>query len=336
MKIHATLALVGCLVIMEAFAADQSAARAMRGIVDLPTVTADRPTSGPRIWTFVKGSTTLRVLGTVQPLPRDLQFDTSGILDALQTSDALLTGEGVVTGEGVGLVRGLLLLPSMRRLKRNTSDRTLRDILSDTDYQEWRRLSDPYLSGMPDVERMRPMYAAGALYEAAIARERLHRHHPAKSSISGMARTLGIPLIDGRLHVRIAHPKEAINAFHVDKEDDLRCFREVLRRLPPWLGTAKQAGNEWSSGSYRNIPQAPPRCWSWLTNQAIARTQGILLEQAVRQQWMRSLDSAASMHSNIFTTMPIEDLESGSGLASALFDDGYISISHDHLQKPYE
>lgn len=336
MTIRAMIALVGSLTIMEAVAADQSTASALPGIVDLPSVAAARPTSGPRIWTFVKGNTTLRVLGTVQPLPRNLQFDTNGIFEALQSSDALLTGEGVVTGEGVGPVRGLLLLPSMRRLKRNASDRTLRDILSDSDYREWRRLSDPYVSGMPDVEKMRPMYAAGALYEAAIAGGRLHRHHPAKDSIAGMAKKLGKPSIDGRLHVHVERPKEAIEAFHVDEEDDLSCFREVLRRLPPWLGTAQQAGSEWSSGSYRSIPPAPPRCWSWLTNQAIARTQGISLDQAVRQHWMRSLDSATRTHSNIFTTMPIEDLKDGNGLASALLDDGYISVSRDHVQRPYE
>ncbi|WP_312319718.1 TraB/GumN family protein [Stenotrophomonas sp.] len=336
MTMRAMVALVGSLAIMEAVAADQSSAGALPGIVDLPSVAADRPTSGPRIWTFVKGNTTLRVLGTVQPLPRNLQFDTNAIFEALQASDALLTGEGVVTGGGVGLLRGLMLLPSMRRLKQNTSNRTLGDILSDSDYQEWRNLSNLYLPEKLDIERMRPMYAAGALYEAAIARERLNRHHPAKSSIAGMAKKLGIPLLDGRLHVHVARPKEAIEAFHVEEEDDLSCFREVLRRLPIWLETAQQAGAEWSGGSYRNVPPAPPRCWSWLTNQAVAKTQEISRDQAMRQQWMRSLDSATRTHSDIFTTMPIEDLEGGSGLASVLLEDGYISTSRDHLEEHYE
>lgn len=328
MTVHAMVALVAFLVIAEAAAAGQHAPHDLPRPVDLPTVQAALPPAGPKIWTFVKGDTTLRILGTVQPLPRSLKFDSDGIHQALQASDALLSGEGVVTGEVIGLFRGLRLLPAMRRIKHSASKQTLEEVLSPTEYTEWQRLSNLYLPGNTGVERMRPMYVASALYEAAIDRGRLDRHHSARATIAVIAKKLGIPLIDGRLHVRVTDPKEAISAFHIDTDEDLGCFREVLRSLPPWLEKAHQAGTEWSSGRYRGTPQAPPRCWSWLTNQAIASSQGIVLEQAARQKWLQSLQAAFRMRLNIFTTMPIDDLEQSKGLASALLSEGYTDITH--------
>lgn len=328
--------LAASLAVTDASAADQPAAHEFPKAVDLPAVAAVLPPTGPRIWTFVKGGTTLRVLGTLQPLPRDLRFDMVGIHEALQASDAVLTEQGVVTGEGIGLFSGLALLPSMRKLKRNASGRTLGDVLSHADYREWENLSSLYLPDKTRVEVMRPMYAAGELYEAAVTRNRLDRHHPAKASLAALTKKLGMPLIDGRLHIHIANPKKAVAAYHVDGDDDLSCFREVMRSLPSWLDAARQAGVEWASGSYRAIPLAPRRCWSWLTNRAIASSQDIALEQAVRKRWMQSLNTAVRTHANIFTRMPYADLEHRTGLASALLKEGYIDVSTESIREDDE
>lgn len=319
--------LAALLFIQQACAVEGAVALEPGAPTDLPAVAATHPGAGPQIWTFVKDTTTLKVLGTVQPLHRNLRFDGYGVRKAMESADALLSGEGVVTGEGIGLIRGLQLLPAMRRIKRNASGRTLRDVTSSVDYENWRRLAERYFPGNRRAEKLRPMYAAGALYEASIARNGLDRHHPAQALITDLTKKQGIPLLDARLHVRIADPEHAIATFHVDDETDLRCFRETLNTLQPWLDAAPLTGEAWRNGEYGDSPSAPPRCWSWLTNEAIAKSAGITLDVAVRERWMQTLRAASAEYATIFTTMPIEDLENRSGLVAALEQDGFVEVA---------
>ncbi len=123
---------------------------------------------GPRIWQFRKGSSTLLVLGTIQPLRKSLSIDTRSVEAAISTSDAILSPPGVTVEHDGGVFRSLILWPAIRKLKFLSGRKTLRDELTE---EEYTRLSDlKILYGLHDasIERMRPMYAAWKIHDAAL------------------------------------------------------------------------------------------------------------------------------------------------------------------------
>lgn len=296
-------------------------------VTELPTVKADA--SGPPIWRFVRGDRTVLVLGTLQPLPRDVAFVDTGLQSALAASGAILGSEGVDIGADIGLFRGLTLWPSIRKTKLIEGGKRLADVVPAEDYRRWSELKARYLPGNDGVERLRPMYAAWQLYEAALSARGMAPGSPVSRQISSSARKLDLEIVDARYQVKVRNPKEAVTSFEVDREADLACFRRTLHDLEPWLDAAPAIADAWSRGDTATtsaILETTPRlgrCWARLTNEAIAQAEGVDAARAAREQWRAALERATREHPVLFTTLPLDELLDGQGSAQALQAAGF-------------
>ena len=295
----------------------------------LPAVHAIHSTPGPRIWQFKKGSTTLLVLGTVQPLRQSLPIDTRGIEAAISTSEAILSSPGVTMEHDGGLLRSLMLWPSIRKLKFLADGRTLRDELTVNEYMKWSELK--HLYGMRDAstERMRPMYAAWKVHDAALKLSGIRTGRPLSQSIERMARQHRIPIVNARFAMPVKADRKTIQRFHIDSANDHKCFAEATSSLQPWLDEVDELGRAWAEGDIdsRALLQAPPspsRCWVRLTNDAIGNTMNLNLDVASRLHWVKVLHSTTSRYNRVFTTLPLQDLLHSKGMAAVLLEEGYI------------
>ncbi len=297
-------------------------------IRDLAGIQINAANSGPRIWRFVKGNTKLLVLGTVQPTPNSLDFDKSGIERTVASSDVILGSEGVVVGEGIGLFRGLTLWPSIRKTK-YLEDKMLYEVVAANDYIKWTQMKQIYLSGDNDVERMKPMYAAWKLYEAALKKNDLKSGSVVSDTIRGIARSKNIPTLDARYHLRIEDPKNAVKGFNVMPGDDLNCFRTVISSLEEFVGESPKVAHAWAEADIAALTQSTQAartittCWARLTNEAIARQQGIDLDSVQRNTWVKALHDASSKYSTIFTTLPVRELVNSSQSVDAILNEGF-------------
>lgn len=297
-------------------------------IADLQAINAIRPASGPRIWKFTKGTSTLLVLGTVQPLREDLPIDTRGLEAAISMADAVLGPPGVTIEHDRGLIRGLFLWPSIRRLRFLEDGRTLRDVLPAAEYSRWNELKHRYKLSGSSIERIRPMYAAWKIYDAALKADGFQADGAISQNISRIARKQQTPVASARFTLSIEDAEQAIGSFHIDPEHDRTCFMEATSSLEAWLDRADEIGRAWAmgdieTGALRNVPPSPSRCWARLTNDAIAAGRNLDLDVLVRSQWISTLRSLASEQRVIFTTLPLTDLTHSSGMAEALMNEGF-------------
>ncbi len=295
----------------------------------LPAVHAIHSTPGPRIWQFKRGSSILLVLGTIQPLRESLSVDTRGIEAAISTSQAIVSSPGVTMEHDGGLLRSLMLWPSIRKLKFLADDRTLRDELTLSEYTKWSELKHLYDLRDASIERMRPMYAAWRVHDAALKLSGARTGRPLSQSIERMARKHRIPIVNARFAMPVKADRRTIQSFHIDSANDHKCFTEATSSLQPWLDEVDELGRAWAEGDIesRALLQAPPspsRCWVRLTNDAIGNTMNLNLDVESRKHWITVLHSTASRYNRVFTTLPLEDLLHSKGMAALLIEEGYI------------
>ena len=93
--------------------------------------------SVPPIWKFSRGNKVIWVLGTFQPLPKGTKFNPSQIERRIAESEVVLGPQGLVVGDNIGIMKGLMLWPSIRRKKFNADGKQLKDVLPPATYSKW-------------------------------------------------------------------------------------------------------------------------------------------------------------------------------------------------------
>lgn len=302
---------------------------------DLQRVTVSAADSGPHIWEYRRGSNRVLVLGVVFPEPKNIDFIPNTIEKAIGASGAVLGSPGVIVGEGVGLWRTLTLWPSIRKAKYLPEGKYLADVLPAQTQPRWKALKDAYLGKDRDVEHMLPMYAGWKLYEALLDKEGIERKSSIAPMVEHVARTDRIEIIDTKFHLKINDPKTAVREFAIDPQADLACLDSTMSGVETLPAVARELADAWSGG---DVPAMEalldkhtliPQCWSSLTNEAIARQQGLDLNEQVRKAWFAALEQAGATHPVIFTTAQVADLLHGTGRIRWLLDAGYILVDTD-------
>jgi len=297
--------------------------------LDIAPVHVIGSNQGPPILEFVRDDVMVAVLGEMRPIQKNIDVYTTRVERQVAASQVVLGARGVVVGEGIGVLRGLTLWSSIRKVRFLGDGQTLSDLVPAQDYALWLELKEKYLPDDDNVEKLKPMYAAWKLYEAAIKHNRLDLNVPSRPLIRRTARSNRIPSLDARYHLRIANPKVAIREFGVDESDDLGCFQQTIHHLEQMLDQAPEAGRAWAEGNIQTLSEltdaapAVSACWAHLTNTSIARQQGVDLEQSMDAAWLAGLRDAASRYKVIFTTVPVRDLLHSQGAIRLLLNEGF-------------
>lgn len=308
-------------------------AKAAEKVTNLDAVVISAADAGPHIWEYHRGDQKVLVLGTIYPVPVHLDFVPATIQKSIDASSVVVGPPGVVVGEGIGLFRGLTLWSSVRRSKYLPEGRTLSDVFPTEDYRRWTELKARYLSGNRDVERMLPMYAAWQLYEAVLEHSGIERKKvSAVETVMKLAKDRRIPVVDAKFHLAIRDPKRAVAEFAVDAKADQHCLRATMDGIESLPGLSQQLARDWSDGSVEGMKATldsdtlPVPCWSWLTNEAIARQQGEDLDRAVRDSWIKAVQEAAGSDKTVFTTAPVTDVLRGTGRIAWLLSQGFTQV----------
>lgn len=285
--------------------------------------------SGPYVWEFSRAGKRVLVLGTVLASSQHVDYVPDRMERAVHESGVVLGPPGVVVGEGIGLLRGLALWSSVRSAKYLPTDQRLVDVTPLDLYASWQRLKPRYLGADEQVERMLPMYAAWRLHEAMLKRTGLSDDSQIRPPLSKLASMQGIPFLDARFHMAIAQPKLAIRQFRVPRDEDIDCLRHSLASIEAIPHASVPLMEAWASGDVAAMTTAlatftyPDYCWARLTNEAIARQQGVALDIEIRAAWVAALSKALNTSDVIFTTAPVSDLVTQTGRVRWLLDAGF-------------
>ncbi|MGH8255337.1 MAG: TraB/GumN family protein [Steroidobacteraceae bacterium] len=119
---------------------------------------------GPGLWKVTKGDHVLWLLGTLDHVPRRMQWHSRAVESALADSQELLAGGPAVSAH-VGPILLLRLYLQWRGMQKDPDRTRLQDWLPAPLYARFETLKDRYDARDRRIEKLRPPFAALRLYQ---------------------------------------------------------------------------------------------------------------------------------------------------------------------------
>lgn len=313
-----------------ATAAEGAAAPDRPVVLDAVVVTGVQP--GPGLWRISRGDGVVWVLGTVSPLPRDIEWNSSEVEKVLADADEVIAPASVRMDIGAGDVFKMATLARSANAALKLPDgRTLRDEVSRTQYARWTELKAAYLPGDDKVERQRPMFASQDLYYSAIEVSGLTRVDSVWSRVSRLAADAGVRIVDTEITSPLAIDRKAyrdgIRALAESRIDDVSCFELTMDSLAPALGHMVAAANAWSVGDMEALAGLPidsivPPCKA-VYDAAMSFQQRPELAREALSEWQAAVQASLASGRTALAVLPIADLAGDDGVLAALEAAGY-------------
>jgi hypothetical protein len=296
----------------------------------LETVEVRGEMPGPGLWKVSKDDHVLWILGTLSPLPANVEWRSAELEARLDEAEAIIYPPGVSVTSGLGMFRTALLLPSLLGARRNPDGATLQDVLPPDLYERWANLKPTYLGRDRAVERWRPIFAAEKLHREALDTAGLTFDSPASALVDSSAKKRNLPTIKPTVQVIIDDPKLAISEFKANVLGDTDCFERTLQRLESDLDLLRTRANAWAVGDLevlRELGGANPdsACIDALLSASALQRHGLDdLPEKKRAVWLSAVEQALGEHRISVGLLPIAELLKPDGYLADLANRGYV------------
>jgi TraB/PrgY/gumN family len=298
--------------------------------VNLDTIVVTGRQPGPGLWKVSRGENVMWILGTQNPLPKRMQWDSENVEARVARADEVLLGPTVDLEADIGFFRRLTLIPTLFRARKNPDGRTLSEILPAEEYARWRVLKQRYIGKNEDIEEWRPVFAALELYNEAIEDSGMSQKPVISDVVERAAKRGKVKLTTPTLKLKLTDTKAVVREFASTALDDRECFRRTMVRIETDLGNMAARANAWAEGDIEALRALPGRdqltaCTEVFTGTAIARKQGIAnIRQQVEALWMREAEAALGRNRSTFAVLPLSQLVSADGYLAKLAAKGYV------------
>ncbi len=298
-------------------------------VANLAPVVVSGVQPGPGLWLVSRGEHVMWVLGTLSPLPRNMQWQSHELEQVIGASQQVLLSPAVKMKANVGFVGKLFLLPSAYSARKNADGETLQQVLPPPLYARWQTLQKKYLPDDRKVERWRPLFAAQELYRKAIKAHQLSNGGGIKERIDALAKQHGVAETPVEYQVVIDQPRAAIKAFKQSAPNDVTCFSRTLDSVERDLPAMTARANAWATGdlqALRTLPDSDRRdaCVAALTNAGFARTLGLSdVVAKLEATWLTAARTALSNNAQTFAVLPMDELLKPDGYLAKLEAEGY-------------
>lgn len=293
-------------------------------------VTGEQP--GPGLWKVTRADDprghVLWVLGNYSPLPRKMQWKSAEIQRVIAGSQEVLAPPSV--NASVGPLGGITLLPSLIGARRNPEDESLQSVVPPELYARWLPLKQRYLGDDRGVESWRPLFAANALYLAALDEHGLVPYEGVWPEVRRIARRAGVKVHTSEIEVDVEKPRTAIREFKSLPLDDVECFSRTLQRLESDLDLMRERANAWAVGDVARLRKLAPverasACIGVLLESSFMRDRGYsdLIDRA-RAAWVDAARDALERNPSTLAVISVEELLKPNGHFARLREQGYV------------
>jgi hypothetical protein len=327
---------MAALALAPAFAQEQSAA-SETGPLDEVVVTGEFP--GPGLWRVTRPGDdghVLWIVGDPLPFPKGWRWKSADIEATAAASQEILfdVGLSVTTDEKVGVLRGLTLLPSLLKARKNPDERTLADVLPPELYARWKEQKKRYLGNERGVESWRPLFAADRLRRAAFDELDYLEGWPVRRTLDKLARKRKIrrtaPVLTYTF--KRSELRDRIRDFSRESLADVACFASVLdltealarRDIEEARVRAWARGDVAGLAALPALPNAAVPCATAMLNSQVARD---LVPADVRERltekWLEAADAALTTNASTLAVVPFDKLTRPGGYLARLRARGY-------------
>ena len=201
---------------------------------------------GPAMWRVTKGEHSLWILATLEPLPKDMVWHSKSVDERIAASQLVLSPPEL--SAHVGFFRSMTLVPSLLRARHSPNGQSLEQSLPHDLYMRWLALRVKYL-GHGDDEKLRPLLAAGDLYQRAINQVGLTHDSHVWQRIEATAKAKHIPVQPVSLEVPIDNPKQYVRDLSaIPSAGEVDCLRSTIGLVETQLPAMRTRANLWSTG----------------------------------------------------------------------------------------
>lgn len=282
---------------------------------------------GPGLWRVYKDDHVLHVLGTISPIPKNMQWQSKQVEAVLAESQEYITPPNVKVD--IGFWGKVGLLPSLIGIKNNPDSKKLADVLSPELYSRWSLLKEKYIGKDQDIEKQRPIFVASVLFKKSIEKSDLVSYERMRWALENVVRNHKIKTTEPRVVHELQSPRAAIKKFKKSTLDDTQCFVKTLDRLESDLDAMRARANAWSVGdvdALRNLPYVDNKaaCEDAVLNSGLAQDQGLQdIKATLKASWINAAEAALANNTVSFAYLPMEELLKPDGYLAALAAKGY-------------
>jgi uncharacterized protein YbaP (TraB family) len=207
-------------------------------------VSGERP--GPGLWKIHRGDHTVYVLGTTSPLPRRVTFRSRELESVLARAGLYIPTRPSVDVKA-GPIRLFKLYRDWRRLRLNPGDVGLDAVLAPELYVRFSSARTRYAPRDRGMERLRPLIAAGEIYEAAIKGSGLRLSSDVDEQVLKLAKRARVPVWEAEQ--RVEDPQALLAEIaRVSPAAEQACLAATLSRIETDLPSLRDRAIAWTVG----------------------------------------------------------------------------------------
>jgi hypothetical protein len=288
---------------------------------------------GPGLWRVTRpGVSTNHVLwivGDPSGLPKGMQWKSRDIEAIASSAQEILNPPGVnmTSDEKIGVFRGLTLVPSLLKARKNPDDKELDEVLPAELHARWLAQRKIFLNDTKRLEDWRPLFVAERLRTKAMEKLGLREGGLVWEAIGKIIAERKVPVTSPMLKFTFkrAELRGKIKEFLREPLADIECLRTTLdltERLSDreWVRASAEA---WARADLETMRSLPPRpdpdlpCATAVLGAQVARE---LIPSDVSEQmdklWLDAALAALGKNESTFAVLPFDNL---------LRPDGYLS-----------
>lgn len=303
------------------------------GIRTEATVIVDGTQPGPGLWLVRKGSHDLWILGTISPLPAKMQWQTRQIDEVIANAQEVIYQPSMSVSSDIGKFRAMLMLPSLIGIRNNPDGKKLSEVLPAATYVRWSAFRDRFLDR--DDDKLRPAFAADALWKAAIKRSGMTDKGIANTAVAAAVERHQPKVTLVKHTIMVKDPKAAVKQFKASELEDLACLERTLDRLGEDMELLRGRANAWATGdvaALRAMPQTDQyqACLEAITESGIGRKLGMGdVAAKLREEWYAKADAALDANATTFAILSMRELLRPGGVVETLKAKGYTVLAPD-------
>lgn len=301
----------------------------------LETMVVTGTMPGPQLWKVTHGDNVLWLLGTVSPLPKDMDWDSTVVEEVVSRADEVIAPGWAEPKIGAGdMFKMALLARSAGAAMKLPDGSKLEDVLPADVHRRWAALGKKYMGKNRKVERWRPLFASQELYFNAISAAGMTRANVAWNRVAQIAEAHGKPITRTQVTFPLAidrkRYKAGIAAISESRVNDRECFARTISGLESDLEVMKRGANAWAVGDMEMLRQlersevAPPCKAAYDTAMGFQQRPEVL--EQVSAAWVGAADRALRSNSVTFAVLPIDEIVGVGGLVSRLRSLGYAVV----------
>ena len=277
---------------------------------------------GPGLWRVTRGDHVLWLLGTIDPLPRKMEWKSQEVESVLSEAQELVYEQPSVNvhGNPITWIRAYF---DWRHVQTIAGDETLKDWISPDSYSRFTALEARFDPHDRRTEKLRPVFAALRLYGRALEASNLTPGDQTEQAVLKLAH---------KHHVRIRQPKLTIDdprglilqLGEISRAAHAQCLQAIIERLETDLEPMKVAARAWAVGDVGALRKLPyPKDIEVCTDSVASSPRLKELVSEAKSGWDSELDAALARNRTTLAMQSVYDLLSPMGTLAKLQAKGY-------------